>query len=70
MHLNVGTNILKSILYLTGSQCRLTKCGEMCSHFCALVIILAALFWRVYSNELLQTNLDEMNAFVTVIRES
>src|SRR4029434_5327884 len=49
--LHVGTSTLKSILLLTGRQCREASTGEMCSYFLVLVSVRAAAFcisWRLF----------------------
>src|SRR4029434_8331904 len=47
----VSRSTLKSILLLTGSQCREASTGEMCSYFVVLVSVRAAEFcisWRLF----------------------
>src|SRR4029434_6842931 len=49
--LYVSRSTLKSILLLTGSQCREASTGEMCSYFLVLVSVRAAAFcisWRLF----------------------
>ncbi len=45
----ISTSTLKSILNVTGSQCKDMMTGVMCSDYLVLVRILAAGFWMSWS---------------------
>ncbi len=47
----IKTDILKSVLYFTGSQCKDAKIGEMLFLFFVPVSSLAAAFWTTLEDE-------------------